>query len=390
MKKFICAILCVAACAAPVGYTQGIPEGNHMARPTILPSWATNTNYVGGPNVGTPTKVAPSAGRRADGWRNNDVPPAQEENYELGLVGDWINHFDSGNTIAFANLAGLTSAVDGSKIYVSDMGWYQYHGSTPFTADALRVVTATGMGVGQWIHESVVWDTLSTIAFASFANLAARTTQARTYVSEVGWYDYHSSNVATADNVWVVTATGLGSGQWVHEHWSLGRLTTAGIPGLAVVGPIPGEAFTTSTPTGKINKQVIDHGYFTHAMIAATNLSTASASLTDVQNINIGPLRAGDIIKAHLPAVAGCTAAFRAATYVSVDGGGSYVQFSPGSTFTYPGSAGPTTIAVQLDFYRAMSANSTGDVHVSIRLQSDGAATCTLSLGDSMIEVIRP
>lgn len=61
-----------------------------MAKPATVPTWATGTNYAGGPDIGTPTKVAPSGGRIADGWRRDDVPPAQEQNYFQNGVGQWI------------------------------------------------------------------------------------------------------------------------------------------------------------------------------------------------------------------------------------------------------------------------------------------------------------
>ncbi len=80
----------LAACTVAINPTAEV----HMTRPTTFPDWATNTNYAGGPDIGTVTKVAPSAGRIADGWRNTDVPPAQEQNHEANLTGQWIRYFD--------------------------------------------------------------------------------------------------------------------------------------------------------------------------------------------------------------------------------------------------------------------------------------------------------
>lgn len=65
-----------------------------MARPAALPTWATNVNYSGGPLIGTPTKIAPAGGRIADGWRPQDLPPGQEENYTQDLQNQWTAYLD--------------------------------------------------------------------------------------------------------------------------------------------------------------------------------------------------------------------------------------------------------------------------------------------------------
>ncbi len=123
----------------------------NMARPAAFPTWATNTNYAGGPNVGTATKVAPSGGRIADGWRNNDVPPAQEQNYEMNLVDSWVEYMDHGDEVSLSTLT--TNISPKSKVFVTGFGWYYYVATTPFTADGKWVITAdAGIG-GQWIHE---------------------------------------------------------------------------------------------------------------------------------------------------------------------------------------------------------------------------------------------
>src|SRR6266567_4015931 len=51
-------------------------------------------------------------------------------------------------------LAGQTGAVAGTTRFVDEWGTYLYSPSNIYTADAIWVVTATGMGAGQWIHES--------------------------------------------------------------------------------------------------------------------------------------------------------------------------------------------------------------------------------------------
>lgn len=58
-----------------------VPSGGY-------PDWATDANYSGG----GPTKVAPSAGRVAQGWEVLQQPPAQFFNWWKNLVSQWIRH----------------------------------------------------------------------------------------------------------------------------------------------------------------------------------------------------------------------------------------------------------------------------------------------------------
>ena len=58
-------------------------------KPTSVPTWATDTNYTGGVEAGTPTKVAPTAGRQAEGWEPAAKPPAQEFKWRKKLVYLW-------------------------------------------------------------------------------------------------------------------------------------------------------------------------------------------------------------------------------------------------------------------------------------------------------------
>ena len=64
-------------------------------KPTIKPTWSTNENYLGGPDIGTPTKIDPGAGKRNEGWRNQDRPPAQHWNFFANLQGQWFEWLES-------------------------------------------------------------------------------------------------------------------------------------------------------------------------------------------------------------------------------------------------------------------------------------------------------
>lgn len=65
--------------------------------PTVSPSWATDTNYPAGvePEAGTPTKVEPTAGKKAIGFRPEEYPPAQYFNWFMWLVAKWIQFLSS-------------------------------------------------------------------------------------------------------------------------------------------------------------------------------------------------------------------------------------------------------------------------------------------------------
>jgi hypothetical protein len=65
-----------------------------MAKPTQNYDWATNTNYAGGPDTGTATKIEPPSGNRADGWRREDHPPAQMQNWWQNAIQKWAEYFE--------------------------------------------------------------------------------------------------------------------------------------------------------------------------------------------------------------------------------------------------------------------------------------------------------
>jgi hypothetical protein len=63
-------------------------------RPIVQPvTWATDTNYTGGPDPGTPNKVQPSVGKRAQGWEPIERPPAQHLNQLMHVTGGWTDYY---------------------------------------------------------------------------------------------------------------------------------------------------------------------------------------------------------------------------------------------------------------------------------------------------------
>lgn len=64
-----------------------------MPAPDTIPEWALDDDYPmdAEPEEGTPTKVEPSSGKKATGWRPSEMPPAQYLNWWMWLVGMWID-----------------------------------------------------------------------------------------------------------------------------------------------------------------------------------------------------------------------------------------------------------------------------------------------------------
>jgi hypothetical protein len=102
-----------------------------MARPSSLPVWATNANYVGGPAIGTATCVAPSASAQDEGWEPAQKPGAQNQNWYQNLVYQWVAWLAAGildGTWQFTGSVtfdvGLTIAVN-QNITLSGTGLYK-------------------------------------------------------------------------------------------------------------------------------------------------------------------------------------------------------------------------------------------------------------------------
>lgn len=113
-----------------------------MARPTIgvITVWASDVNYTTGPVPlqGTATKIARGAGEYAEGFRGDEVPPAQEFNdllFDLSTWGRWVSqgsdsadeddHIIETDTDGQANIARLvipSHSVSGDGITVTAGG----------------------------------------------------------------------------------------------------------------------------------------------------------------------------------------------------------------------------------------------------------------------------
>lgn len=91
-----------------------------MARPGTVATWATDTNYTGGPAVGTATKVDPTSPKRAQGWQPAEEPGAQHFNWQLNLVGQWLDWLAAGVLDGNWQFTGNVT-IDGTMTFNSDV-----------------------------------------------------------------------------------------------------------------------------------------------------------------------------------------------------------------------------------------------------------------------------
>ena len=61
-------------------------------RPTTIPTWATDTTYTSGVGDGNPTKLTPSASVQTQGYNWQDQLPAPFYNWQLNLIGKWLEN----------------------------------------------------------------------------------------------------------------------------------------------------------------------------------------------------------------------------------------------------------------------------------------------------------
>lgn len=108
-----------------------------MSRPSSVPTWATNTNYTGGPASGTPSKVAPSGSAQAEGWEPNQKPGAQNQNWWQNLVGQWLNWLAGGPIVKL-----------GQQVLTASSGTYTPTAGT--LAVRVRMVGGGGGGGGSY------------------------------------------------------------------------------------------------------------------------------------------------------------------------------------------------------------------------------------------------
>ncbi len=302
-------------------------------RPEAVPTWATDTSYPldAGPDQGSDTKNEPASGYKAQGARRGSPVQARYLNWLYNILCRWITWFDSGSTVAQVDIASTVDAVEGSKIFSS----------------------------------------------------------------KVGWYTYEASSALTADGVWVIDATGMGAGQWVHQDIALVNLGK-----MAAVGPVPGGIYTASA--GRVKASVVPNGFYVAADITPHTDSTASTvpttttagAVIDVGGaagvLTIGTLAIGDVVQCNLDMVANnASFPFTVGAYISFDNGATSIAMSPqpgGGDPSY--AAGASNHNVSVSFTKEVTA--AGVCLVVFKYGAPGGGTTNASCGYGRVTVFRP
>lgn len=129
-----------------------------MPIPDDVPSFATDTNYTNGPDVGTATKIEPSAGELAEGHIRGTAPSAQKQNWWQNLVSKWIEllygwlfPIDSLSTLKAID---TTSLDDGELRHVRGQGLFVFDDAATDTEKLPYVVDPT-TGPGRWFRADI-------------------------------------------------------------------------------------------------------------------------------------------------------------------------------------------------------------------------------------------
>lgn len=234
------------------------------------------------------------------------------------------------------------------------------------------------------------------IVFADIPGQTGAEPGTKVYVSQVGWWEYSATNVGTADGFWIITATGMGVGQWVNS-----QLAWVHLGKMAAIGPTPGDTLTDATPAGRINHQYIPHGVVfatVHTPATASNTRSYADPLTASDELTgdaLGAIQVGDIIRGNISVGANCANAIRIGVFVTQDNGSTYTLVSPRVSSTLPvdytknANAGER-VAIDLSFAHVVTSSPTPTfAGYSIRAQG-GGSLLTANLSGHMVEVIRP
>lgn len=154
-----------------------------MSRPDTLPEWATDSSFTapGEDWDGQPTKVEPSAGKKATGQVPETAFPSPEYNWLLGNLSDWVTYFDQRRSRLI-----LRDHFTGDDL---DLGiWFNLVGTpTPIDDDANGGFGAqsldgtTNVGAGQAIRSCAM--ALGTLDFCFRARLRTTGIDASSQVS---------------------------------------------------------------------------------------------------------------------------------------------------------------------------------------------------------------
>jgi len=195
-----------------------------MAKPSSVPSWATNTNFAASnqPWASTPTKVQPPSGVQAEGYNPEDPLVAQHENWWKNLAGAWVSFLDpfwdtSDNIVMPANkhitVSGTGKFKHGTRQRQSLPAYSYSQGTLAWTFAATAYLQATTSG--QWMMPLTMMsgERITDVQVNAFGDGAADTTYTVAWISASGQtvtnlFQQTDSNRAAAWGTFLLSSLG--------------------------------------------------------------------------------------------------------------------------------------------------------------------------------------
>lgn len=93
-----------------------------MAKPAVLPSYATDSTLTGGPQVGLSTRLSPGAGTLAQGFYQDRRLPARALAWLVGMICDWLGVFADSAMRAWTHCSVGGSSPVGNQKFLQSFG----------------------------------------------------------------------------------------------------------------------------------------------------------------------------------------------------------------------------------------------------------------------------
>ena len=194
-----------------------------MARPTYYPEWATTDTTL--PVAGTSNKSRPKESLRTIGWDKSQIPAAEELNWQLDNVYDWVVYFDALNslskTVTFIgdvsgsfSFSNNSSTIGDVTLQVADNS--HNHLSSNIT-DATELATANKVAKrdsnGSIAFKNILSDRVISNSSGTSNDPTNPSIAFGETVNDTGLYPI-------SDNVFGVTTGGVSRGYWDSNGWN--------------------------------------------------------------------------------------------------------------------------------------------------------------------------
>jgi hypothetical protein len=198
-----------------------------------------------------------------------------------------------------------------------------------------------------------------------------------------GWFTRQAIGTPFAsDNKWLVDSAD--GGQWLHDSWSMSVIGKH----FAYIGPAPGETTAIPTPTGRVNRQFIDHGFAGSVADTTHTYTTTSNSLVTFQTYTL-TVNAGDIVRFQANAVhLNSGTDVQQAAFMDVDeAGGGFNQVTGYAASWHSHATASIPLPLDINFTHVVGTGGT----FTIRLRAATASgTMTVFLNNALVWVYRP